>query len=149
MEPSSTAFRRAGGLLTIIALISLARSEPAAARGFIGMGRVQALRVVPRIPVPPRIVHRDFGNRHIAMPNNRLIQNRFHGHRFGYLSLPYAPYLVDTGQPSGPGYAADDIGPSAVPFEPPACVRPLIIHIKPARHATGYPRVIYGRPLGC
>jgi hypothetical protein len=36
-----------------------------------------------------------------------------------------------------------------VPFERAACVRPLIIEIRPVQHAAHLPRVIYGRPPAC
>jgi hypothetical protein len=150
MEPSSTPFRRAGALLTIIALASLGISEPAVARGFAGMGRVQAIRVVPRIPVQSHAIRRHFENRNFLAPNRRLAEQRFHRNRFGYLSLPYAPYLIDTGQPgASPFPDGDEIGPAVVPFERAACVRPLIIEIRPVQHAAHLPRVIYGRAPAC
>ena len=150
MEPSSTAFRRAIALLTIAAPLSLASSGPVAARGVVSMGRVQAIRVVPRIPVQSQAIRRDFGNRHFLAPNRRFAEQRFRRNRFGYLSLPYAPYLIDTGQQSAPDYdPGGGIGPNIVPYERPVCVRPLIIEIKPAKHAAPWPHVIYGRPPIC
>ena len=155
MEPSSTAFRRAGALLTMIGAISLGVCAPAAARGAAGMGRVQAVRVVPRIPVRPHSVPGDVARGQVSHAGNpAAIDRRFHRHRLhrraAWVSLPYAPYLIDTGEP-GPQYFpdGDDIGPIVQPFERPACVRPLIINIKRARHAAPLPRVIYGRPLAC
>jgi hypothetical protein len=159
MEPSSTPFRRAGTLLTITALISLGISSSASARGFVGMGRVQAIHVVPRIPVGPQAVHRESAGRPVRMaPQNALLQHRphrrfFRGAVFGF-SDPYGyaspypvPYPVDTG---GPDYAAADaVDPGVLPFAPAACVRPLIIHIKPVAPAAHLPRVIYGRPPIC
>jgi hypothetical protein len=149
MEPSSTAFRRAIALLTIAASLSLASSGPVAARGVVSMGRVQAIRVVPRIPVQSHAIRRHFENRHFLAPNRRFAEQRFHRNRFGYLSLPYAPYLIDTGQPGAPDYDPGGIGPNIVPYERPVCVRPLIIEIKPAKHAAPWPHVIYGRPPIC
>ena len=161
MEPSSTAFRRATALLTMIGLISLGISEPAAARGLAGMGRVQAVRVVPRIPVRPHAVRGDIARRPMLHARNpEPVDRRFHRRRLhrraAWLSLPYDPYLIDTGQPGyagqpDPGYFPDeyDAGPTVLPFELPACVRPQIIEIRPPRHATRLPRVIYGRPLAC
>ena len=150
MEPSSTAFRRAIALLTIAASLSFASSGPVAARGVVSMGRVQAIRVVPRIPVQSHAIRRHFENRHFLAPNRRFAEQRFHRNRFGYLSLPYAPYLIDTGQPgASPFPDGDEIGPAVVPFERAACVRPLIIEIRPVQHAAHLPRVIYGRPPAC
>jgi hypothetical protein len=150
MEPSSTAFRRAVALLTIATMISLVSSASVAACGVVGMGRVQAIRVVPRVSVQSHGIHRHFQNRHFAAPNRRFIERRFHANRFGYLSLPYAPYLIDTGQPSAPTYdPGGDIGPTIMPYERAACVRPLIIQIRPAKRAASWPHVIYGRPPVC
>jgi hypothetical protein len=54
------------------------------------------------------------------------------------------------GQPGAPQFPDGyDPEPGFAPFEQPACVRPLIIQIKPMRHAAHFPRVIYGRPLPC
>ena len=155
MEPSSTAFCRAGALLTMIALISIAMCESAAARGLATMGRVQAVRVVPRIPVQPRALQGGVAHRQVLRPANpALLGNPFPSHRFRRTTrgfyLPYDPYLVDTGQPGAPAFPGDyEFGPAIEPFVQPACVRPLIIQIKPRRHATHFPRVIYGRPLPC
>jgi hypothetical protein len=77
MEPSSTAFCRAGALLTLIALISSDMSEPAAARGVAAMGRVQAIRVVPRIPV--RTLHGNIAPQQVF----RLQKQAVLGKRFG------------------------------------------------------------------
>jgi hypothetical protein len=156
MEPSSTSFRRAGTLLTMIALVWLGGSGSATARGFVGMGRVQAIRVVPGIPARPQPVHRQIVPRPVvSMPNNSFLQHRLHRHRlfggaaFGF-SGPYgyaSPYPIETGEPDlaayGPVESAD------LPFERAACVRPLIIHIKPVERAVHLPRVIYGRPPIC
>jgi hypothetical protein len=156
MEPSSTAFCRAGALVTTIALISLGISGPAAARGVAAMGRVHAVRVVPRAPAQPGIVHGNVAPQQAMRPANQaVLGNRFRPHRFGRrtagLFLPYNPYLVDFGgQPAAPQFPDGyDPGPGFAGFEQPACVRPLIIHIKPTRHARHFPRVIYGRPLPC
>jgi hypothetical protein len=164
MEPSSTPFCRAGALLAIIALASLAGPELALARGFAGIGRVQAIRVVPRAPVQSGIASRTLGGGHLAAaPNNSLVQHRnsafirhgLHRRLFGgaavALSGPYgSPYAVDTSQPSPSQIAAAEaIEPMVVPFEGPACVRPLIIQIKPVQRAAHLPRVIYGRPPPC
>jgi hypothetical protein len=156
MEPSSTAFYRAGALLTMIALVSFGISGPAAARGVAAMGRVQAIRVVPRIPAQPRIIHGNIAPQQVLRPANQaVLGSRFRPHRFrrarGGLFLPYDPYLVDMGgQPGAPQFPDGyDPGPGFGPFEQPACVRPLIIQIKPMRHAAHFPRVIYGRPLPC
>jgi hypothetical protein len=156
MEPSSTAFWRAGALVTTIALMSLGISGPAAARGVAVMGRVHAVRVVPRLPAQPGIVHGSVAPQQVMRPANQaVLGNRFRPRRFGRtragLFLPYNPYLVDFGgQPGAPqtpdGY---DPGYGVAAFEQPACVRPLIIQIKPMRHATHFPRVIYARPLPC
>jgi hypothetical protein len=152
MEPSSTPSRRAGALLTIIAVMSLVPSGPAAARGFAGMGRAQAIHVVPRAAVHLPIVHRPLVNpRLVAAPGNALIHHRLHRRLFGGaavgLSGPYGyPYAIDAGQPPDSALAAADIEPGLVPYDRPACVRPLVIRIKPAPQATDWPRVIYGRP---
>jgi len=156
MKPSSTSFCRAGALVTTIALISLGISGPAAARGVAAMGRVQAVKIVPGAPAHPGIVHRSVAPQQVVRPaKEAVLGNRFRPHRFGRtragLFLPYNPYLVDFGgQPRAPQFADGyDPGPDLAAFEQPACVRPLIIHINPMRHATHFPRVIYGRPLPC
>jgi hypothetical protein len=82
MEPSSTAFCRAGALLTLIALISSDMSEPAAARGVAAMGRVQAIRVVPRIPVQPRTLHGNIAPQQVL----RLQKQAALGKRFGTIT---------------------------------------------------------------
>jgi hypothetical protein len=154
MEPSSTPFRRAGALLTIIALTSLAVAEPVAARGFAAMGRARAIHVVARIPIQSRAPRGDAIQPHVAAPRNALFNDRLRRHRFGTaagFSGPYGyPYTINTDQPDasalGDGY---DGGPGFVPYDRPFCVRPLIIRIKPTRHATDWPRVIYGRPPAC
>lgn len=155
MEPSSTAFCRAGALLTLIALISSDMSEPAAARGVAAMGRVQAIRVVPRIPVQPRTLHGNIAPQQVFRRQKQAVLGKRFGTIIsaeqGRLFLPYDPYLVDMGDSrtrrNFPTATISD-RPSCL-FEQPACVRPLIIQIKPARHATHFPRVIYGRPLFC
>ena len=150
MEPSSTAFRRAIALLTIGGSLSLASSGPVAARGAVSMGRAQAIRVVPRMPAQSHAIRRHLENGHFVAPNRGFAEQRFHRNRLGYLSLPYAPYLIDTGQQSAPAYdSGGGIGPDIVPYERPVCVRPLIIEIKPAKHAAPWPHVIYARPPVC
>ncbi|MBV9064316.1 MAG: hypothetical protein JO004_00945 [Methylobacteriaceae bacterium] len=119
------------------------------------MGHVQAIHVVPRIPAQPRTARGGVAPRQVLRQTNRMApDNRFGRNRFrharGGLFLPYAPYIVDMGEAGGSQLpAAYDSGPAYVPFQQPACVRPLIIHVKPARHAIDYPRVVYGRPLPC
>ncbi len=143
MEPSSTAFRRAVALLTIAA--SLHWRPPRLVRG----GASSAWGVYRRSA--PHVVRGELVNRHAIVTNHRRAHDRFNRHhRFGELSLPYAPYLVDTGEPPGaPVFAdGDDVGAQVVPYERPVCVRPLIIKIK-VRHAGHLPRVIYGRPPIC
>jgi hypothetical protein len=159
MEPSSTPFRRAGALLTISALTSLTLLQPVVARGFAGMGRVQAIRVVPRIPIQPKSVHREFVARPIAAPRNAFknafLQHRLHRQFFRGAAVgssgPYGyPYAVDAGEQSAPALiAADEIGSPVLPYEQPACVPPVIIEIKPVHRAAHLPRVIYGRPPPC
>ena len=155
MEPSSTPFCRAAALSAIIALTSFAVPEPALARGFAGMGRVRAVQVVPRTPVHAAIVNRNAASRQIVgAPHNPSIQHRLHRRLFPGVGFsgPYGyPYVFDTGQPDAPELAAAGYGfdPQPVPYDRPACVRPLIITIKPVRHATHTPRVIYGRPPVC
>jgi hypothetical protein len=156
MEPSSTPFRRSGALLTMIALMSLGICGPAAARGVAGMGRVHAVRVVPRIAAQPRIIQGSVAPQQVLRrAHQAVLGNKFRPRRFGRaragLFLPYDPYLVDMGgQPGAPEFPDGyDPGPGFAAFEEPACVRPLIIQIKPMRHATRFPRVIYGRPLPC
>jgi hypothetical protein len=152
MEPSSTPFRRAGALLTIIALASLSPSGPAAARGVVGMGRVQAVHVVPRVSVQSRPLGGVSVRRNVAAPRNALINDRLRHHRFGTgFSGPYGyPYVINTEQPDPSMLAAGyDAEPGLVPYDRPACVRPLVIKIKPTRSATDWPRVIYGRPPAC
>jgi hypothetical protein len=159
MEPSSTPFRRVGTLLTITALISLGISSSASARGFVGMGRAQTIHLVPRIPVRSQVVHGASAGRPVGMaPQNAFLQHRPHRRFFrgavlgfsdpyGYASPYPVPYPVDTGERD---YAAvDAVDPGVLPFAPAACVRPLIIHIKPVAPAAHLPRVIYGRPPGC
>jgi hypothetical protein len=100
----------------------------------------------------PHFVRRELVNRHAIVTNHRRAHDRFNRyHRFGELSLPYAPYVVDTGEPPGaPVFAdGDDVGPQVVPYERPVYVRPLIIQILQVRHAGHLPRVIYGRPPIC
>jgi hypothetical protein len=151
MEPSSTPLRRAGALLTIVALTSLAVVEPAAARGFAVMGRAQAIHMVAGMPIQSRVPR---GDRHVVAPRNAFFNDRLRRHRFGTaagFSGPYGyPYTIDTDQPDasalGDGY---DAAPGFVPYDRPFCVRPLIIRIKPTRHATDWPRVYYGRPPAC
>jgi hypothetical protein len=154
MEPSSTPFRRAGVLLTIIALMFLSPSGPAAARGFAGMGRAQAVHVVPRIPVRSHALRGDSVHQHVLAPRSALVGDRLRRHRFGTaagFSGPYGyPYLMNTEQPDGSALAAGyDAEPGFEAYDRPACVRPLVISIKPTRHATEWPRVIYGRPPAC
>jgi hypothetical protein len=157
MEPLSTAFRRALAALGVGAVICLdlpADAEArAGARGAVTMGHVQAVRVVPSIPTHrggvPHIVHRQFDRQHFVDPHRRFAQHRFGRGRHAYLSLPYAPYIVDTGGPSAPAYAGDYPAEPGIAYEQPVCVRPLIIEIKPAKHAGQQPHVIYGRPPVC
>jgi hypothetical protein len=150
MEPSSTPFRRAGVLLSIIALMSLLPSGPVAARGFTGMGRAQAVHVVPPIPVRSHALRGDSVHQHVVAPRSALVGDRLRRHRLGTaagFSGPYGyPYLINTEQADGSALAA---GYDAEPYARPACVRPLVISIKPTRHATDWPRVIYGRPPAC
>jgi hypothetical protein len=70
---------RAGALLTLIALISSDMSEPAAARGVAAIGRVQTIRVVPRIPVQPRTLHGNIAPQQVF----RLQKQAVLGKRFG------------------------------------------------------------------
>jgi hypothetical protein len=155
MEPSSTPFCAAAALSAIIVLTSLAVPEPALARGFAGMGRVHAVHIVPRAPVRAAMVNRNSVNRQFAgAPRAASIQHRSHRRLFpgAGFSGPYGyPYVFDTGQPDAPEVAAGGYGfePQDVPYDRPACVRPLIIQIKPVKHATHSPRVIYGRPPIC
>jgi hypothetical protein len=91
-------------------------------------------------------------------PQNALLQHRPHrrflrgavfgfSDPYGYASPYPVPYPVDTAEPDYA--AADGVDPGALPFAPAACVRPLIIHIKPVARAAHLPRVIYGRPPIC
>jgi len=154
MEPSSTPFCRAAALLAVVAATSLARPEPVLARGFAGMGRVHAVHVVPRAPVRAA-VNRNIANRQIAgRPRSASMQHQLHRRLFrgAGFSGPYGyPYIFDTGQPDAPEVAGGGYGfePQFVPYGRPACVRPLIIEIKPAKRAAHSPRVIYGRPPVC
>ncbi len=151
MTPLSTVFRPALAALSLGACVSLGLPADAAARGVLSLGRVQAVRVVPSIPAHrrggPHIVHRQFDHRHFVDPHRRFAQHRFG--RNGYLSLPYAPYIVDTGAAGTPAYAGDYAAAPSIAYEQPVCVRPLIIEIKPAKHAGQQPHVIYGRPPVC
>jgi hypothetical protein len=162
MEPSSTFLRRTGALLTTIALIASSFVAPASARGFVGAARVQLPHVVPRAIVPHANVqmpapHRDLANPgSVRRSSDAVIEPYRHRHRFqgagiGLWNSPVYSYSGDTGQPSLPQLAAadDNFEPAAVPFERPACVRPLIIHLKPVQRFSRLPRVIYGRPLVC
>jgi hypothetical protein len=155
MEPSSTPFCAAAALSAIIVLTSVAVPEPALARGFAPMGRVQPIRVVPRAPVRATIVNRNAANRPIAgVLHNPSVQHRFHRRLFPGVGFsgPYGyPYAFDTGQPDAPDLDAGGYGfePQVLPYRRPACVRPLTIEIKPVKHATHSPRVIYGRPPVC
>jgi hypothetical protein len=154
MEPSSTLFRRAASLLTMIAVISLGVPSSGSARGFVGMGRAQAIRVVPRIPVQPQTLRREVVRPPVISPQNVFLRHRLHHRFFGGaafgISYPYgyaSPYPVDWGQPDYA--AADAVDPGVLPFAPAACMRPLIIHIKRVEPAAHLPRVIYGRPPLC
>ncbi len=153
MTPLSTAFRRALAALSVGGFVSLGVPADAGARGVLSLGRVQAVRVVPSIPAHrrgvPHIVHRQFDHRHFVDPHRRFAQHRFNRGRHGYLSLPYAPYVVDTGGAGAPAYAGDYAAAPTITYEQPVCVRPLIIQIKPAKHAGQQPHVIYGRPPVC
>jgi hypothetical protein len=119
------------------------------------MGRVQAIRVVPRAPVRAAIVNRNAANRPIAgVPRAASFQNRLHRRLFPGVGFsgPYGyPYVFDTGQPDAPEFPAASYGfePPVVPYDRPACVRPLIIEVRPVQHAAHLPRVIYGRPPAC
>ena len=161
MEPSSKPLRRAGALLIMIALASfasLAWLQSAAARGFgvARVGRVQAIRVVPRIPPQIQPVQRTINPHPVVPTRNAFLQNRLHRHsvRGAGFGFPYgygygyvSPDAADAGQPD---YAAPGVIEAAgLPFEQAACVRPLIIAIKPTRHDESLPRVIYGRPPPC
>jgi hypothetical protein len=100
--------------------------------------------------------HRDLGHPHFvqgwndALTRQHARRHRFEGEGIGLWNVPAYSYGGDVGQPSPPQLAAgDDFAPTFVPFERPACVRPLIIQIKPMQHASRLPRVLYGRPLVC
>ena len=155
MEPSSTSFRRAGALLTMTAVVWLSSLDQSAARGFAQMGRVQAIRAVPGIPAQIHPAHRAISGHPIVAPRNAFLQHRLSHRHFarGAASGPWgsygyaSPYVLDAGQPEFAAPGA--IEPVLVPFEQAACVRPLIIEIKPTQHAERLPRVIYGRPPLC